>query len=215
MLRQSDGNRRRGHQMKFAGFVKMTGIRIALAADRIRAEVRGVAAVEFAFIAPIMLLLFVGTIELSAGVSVNRKLSRLSSTIGDLVTQSQSLTQNDIENIMDVSKNVMYPYDDQSITIVVSGIDIDADGNTSVVWSCSRPAGNGLPVGSPYTVPTKIKVPDTFLVAANITTSYTPSFGWAQYSASSGISFDQTSIPMEEELFLRPRIGRNVAVSCT
>ncbi|MCB1430467.1 MAG: pilus assembly protein, partial [Nitratireductor sp.] len=77
--------------------------RFLIVGDRFREEVRGVAAVEFAFIAPIMILLFVGTIELSAGVATNRKLSRLSSTIGDLITQSQTLTTNDIDNIMDVS----------------------------------------------------------------------------------------------------------------
>jgi Flp pilus assembly protein TadG len=98
-------------------------LRLHILADRFAREARGVAAVEFAFVAPIMLLLFVGTIELSAGVSTNRKLSRLSSTIGDLVTQSQSLTQNDLNNIMDVSEKVMYPYSD-GVIMILTGIEI-------------------------------------------------------------------------------------------
>ena len=160
--------------------------RIGWIGDRFAREIRGVAAVEFAFIAPIMLLLFVGTIELSAGVSVNRKLSRLSSTISDLVTQSQQLTDSDVEAIMDVSAKVMYPYDEDDVTIVVTGIEIDSDGNATVAWSCSRPTGHQLTSGSPYAVPAKIKKDDTFLVAANLTTSYSPSFGWAQYNATGG-----------------------------
>lgn len=194
--------------------LRLTYCRIAACVDRFAAEVRGVAAVEFAFIAPIMLLLFVGTIELSAGVSVNRKLSRLSSTISDLVTQSQQLTCNDIEKIMDVSAKVMYPYDENQVTIIVTGIDIDAGGDAEVEWSQSRPSGNAFTPGSSYTVPSTIRTPNSFLVAARITTSYSPSFGWASYNATEGISFDNTAIPMEEEIFLRPRIGAEVGRTC-
>ena len=58
----------------------------------------------------------------------------------------------------------------------------------------------------------KIKKANTFLVAAKVTTTYTPSFGWASYNASSGLSFSRTPINMNEEIFLRPRIGSQVTV---
>lgn len=186
--------------------------RLLLAGDAFLREVRGVAAVEFAFIAPIMLLLFVGTIELSAGVSVNRKLSRLSSTVSDLVTQSQTLTATDITNIMDASTKVMYPYTD-TVSIVLTGISIDGSGTAKVAWSRAK-NGTPLTTGSTYAnVPAKIKKPNTFLVAAKVATTYTPSFGWAQYSATNGLSFSRSSINMDEEIFLRPRIGSTVTVN--
>lgn len=199
--------------MRFSNIVRGTKWRLIIAADRFISEAKAVAAVEFAFIAPIMLLLFVGTIELSAGVSVNRKLSRLSSTISDLVTQSQNLTGNDIDNIMDVAANVMYPYEDE-VTMVISGIEIE-DGEAKVTTSCSEPVGSALATGSPYDVPAKIKKDGTFLIVAKVTTTYKPSFGWAEYSATEGVSFDKTAIPMEEEIFLRPRIGSLVTFSCS
>ena len=200
---------------RFSNTLRDMRARVLLAADRFRDEARGVAAVEFAFIAPIMLLLFVGTIELSAGVSVNRKLSRLSSTLSDLVTQSQTLTANDINNIMDVASKVMHPYED-TVNIVITGIEID-NNQAKVDWSCAR-NDTKLAAGTTYAgVPTKIKKNGTFLVAAVVKTSYTPSFGWAQYSSANGLSFDRTAIQMEEEIFLRPRIGSkvNVPASCT
>jgi Flp pilus assembly protein TadG len=197
---------------------KLRDVRAAflLACDRFRDEARGVAAVEFAFIAPIMLLLFVGTIELSAGVSVNRKLSRLSSTLSDLVTQSQTLTANDINNIMDAAAKVMHPYPDNQVQIVITGVAID-NNQAKVDWSCAR-NDTKLASGTNYSgVPTKIRKNGTFLVAAVVKTSYTPSFGWAQYSQANGLSFDRTAIQMEEEIFLRPRIGSkvNVPPACT
>ncbi len=186
--------------------------RLLMAGDAFAREVRGVAAVEFAFIAPIMLLLFVGTIELSAGVSVNRKLSRLSSTVSDLVTQSQTLTVADITNIMNASAKVMYPYTD-TVSIVLTGISIDASGTAKVAWSQAK-NGTPLTVGTTYgNVPVKIKKPNTFLVAARVATQYTPSFGWAQYNATTGLSFNRSAIDMNEEIFLRPRIGSTVTVN--
>jgi Flp pilus assembly protein TadG len=185
--------------------------RMVFAAECFMSEARGVAAVEFAFIAPIMLLLFVGTIELSAGISVDRKLSRLSSTISDLVTQSDSLTSDEVNAIMDVSSKVMYPYDVSKVKIVLSLIKIET-GTAKVVWSKSQPSGNELATGTPYTVPGKMKKNGTFLVATKVSTAYKPSFGWASYSAADGISFDSTAINMEEELFLRPRIGSTVTL---
>ncbi len=194
--------------MKIASLVQSTQQRLLYLGDQFAREARGVAAVEFAFIAPIMILLFVGTIELSAGVSTNRKLSRLSSAIGDLVTQSQTLTRNDVDSIMKVSSKVMYPYSDQ-VTMVLTGVDINS-GQAKVTWSRSSPAGNEKTVGALYTVPTKIKKDGSFLVAAEVRTNYTPSFGWAHFSASQGVYFSRTPIAMREEIFLRPRIGAKI-----
>jgi Flp pilus assembly protein TadG len=187
-------------------------LRLAVASARLRTEVRGVAAVEFAFLAPIMILLLVGTIELSAGVSVDRKLSRASSTISDLITQSDSLTTAEVDAIIDVAAKVLYPYSDQ-VTIIVTGITIDKFGVATVSWSRSEPAGNEKTVGSSYPVPADIVRNKSFLVSAKVTTSYSPSFGWASYSTPNGLSFSTTAIDMEEELFTRPRIGSDVILN--
>lgn len=182
----------------------------ALLASRFAREARGVAAVEFAFIAPIMILLFVGTIELSAGISTNRKLSRVSSAVSDLITQSQSLTQNDIVSIMDISSKIMYPYK-ETIEIEINGIEI-ASGQAKAKWRCLLSTGSCSTVNQNYDVPTKIKKDGTFLVAAEVTATYTPSFGWAHYEKDKGVYFSRTPIAMREELFLRPRIGSSVTL---
>jgi len=179
--------------------------------SRFRDDCKGVAALEFALIAPIMIMLFVGTLEVSAAVSVNRKVSRISSVVGDLVTQSTELNGTDITNIMNVSSDIMEPYDN-AVKIRITGIDISG-GTATVTWSCNQ-GWSSLSNGSVYTVPNAIKTDGTFLVAARVQTTYQPMVGWARYSKSTGVSFDNTSVTMDEEIFLRPRIGANVTVSC-
>ena len=176
---------RPGTKMNITHMLKSAQLRTKNALARFSDETRGVAAVEFAFIAPIMILLFVGTVELSAGISTDRKLSRVSSAVGDLITQSQSLTQADVLNIMNISSKIMYPYKD-SIEIEVNGIEI-ASGQAKAKWRCKLTTQSCAAIDQTYAVPTKIKKDDTYLVAAKVTATYTPSFGWAHYSEDKGV----------------------------
>ena len=57
-----------------------------LSADR-----RGIAAIEFAVIVPLMLVMFFGTVEFSSGVAVDRKVTLMARTLSDLTSQSPSV----------------------------------------------------------------------------------------------------------------------------
>ncbi|WP_342214186.1 TadE/TadG family type IV pilus assembly protein [Aminobacter anthyllidis] len=52
---------------------------------------RGVAAIEFAIIAPLLLSLYFVTMEVSQGIETNKKVSRVGSMVADLVTQQQTI----------------------------------------------------------------------------------------------------------------------------
>ena len=183
------------------------GKRLRGAPGAFRRDRRGVAAVEFAFVAPIMIVLFVGTLELSNSIATSRKLSRLSSTLADLITQGQRLTTSDVDAIMDVSSKIMYPYGDE-VKMIITGVQI-SNNKATVVWSRSRNT-NGYSAGQNYTVPARIMTNNTFLVAARVSTSYKPTIGWIHYEAPAGISFTTNAIEMDEEIFLRPRVGSDV-----
>ena len=55
---------------------------------RLASDERGVAAVEFALILPFLLLLFLGTIEASSLITVDRRVNVISGTVGDLVART-------------------------------------------------------------------------------------------------------------------------------
>lgn len=98
---------------------------------------KAVAAVEFAFIAPILLLLFVGTIEVSFLVAVDRKLSRTASTIADLVTQDTAADAATLNNFLGATERIMYPYVRRIPCVVISTIDIKREDTNN----------NGIPDG--------------------------------------------------------------------
>ena len=138
-------------------------------ANRFKRDNEGVAAIEFAIIAPLLILLFFGTMEVSTAVAVNRKVSRVSSTIADLVTQSQELSADDVDDIMRSAAFVMEPYD-HAVEIVVSQIEIE-DGQARVSDSRAHNA-TALSAGTIYQVPDSIKIDGTVLVAAKVSVTH-------------------------------------------
>ena len=67
----------------------------------------GVAAIEFAFIAPAMLFMYFGLLEISMVVNADRKVSHATNVAGDLATQSTSISKADMEDIMEATIAVM------------------------------------------------------------------------------------------------------------
>ncbi len=182
---------------------------------RFRDEVKAVAAIEFAFLAPLMLLLYVGTVEISAALSANRKLSRASSTLGDLMTQVECITNNNLADMVNIIDDIMYPFD-TTVKVAVAGVQVTGS-NVTVDWSHAFNGAVKPAVGSNYVIPDKIKTDGNFLVAVKMNMSYYPAVGWFSVKSDKPheLGKTNTAINMEEEIFLRPRVGAEVQVSST
>src|SRR3979409_613262 len=98
-------------------------------------DTRGIAAVEFAMIVPVMLVLFFGTVEFSSGIAVDRKVTLIARTLSDLTSQSPPLTpqspsasvvDNDLQNIFTASISILYPYPPTPAKGTISEIYIDS-----------------------------------------------------------------------------------------
>ncbi len=110
---------------------------------------QGVAAVEFALIAPLMIMLFVGLAQLSSAIIASRHTSHASSSLGDLVSQCQNISDSDLTNIFAAASDILAPLP-VTTTILnqrVSSIEVvDANGTTQSQWSQSC---GGAPSGTP------------------------------------------------------------------
>lgn len=111
----------------------------------------GLAAVEFAFIAPIMILLFFGVVEGSAAYSTNRKVLLSANTLADLVAQEASVTKDNLDDLFVGMEDIIDQRDiDVKFRIVSVVLDTATD-EMKVHWS--RDSDNGTPysAGSVYT----------------------------------------------------------------
>jgi Flp pilus assembly pilin Flp len=71
---------------------------------------RGVSAVEFALLLPVMIALYLGSVEISTGVSMQRKVTLTAGAVANLTAQSTALVTSDLTNIMNASTAILAPY---------------------------------------------------------------------------------------------------------
>lgn len=103
-------------------------------AKRLACSRQGVAAVEFAFVAPVLLALYFVTLEVSHAIETNKKVGRAASMIADLITQQSCVTPTSLDAIMQIGEATLQPYDRSRLAVHVTGIQISDEG-TTVAWS--------------------------------------------------------------------------------
>ena len=124
---------------------------------RFAGDRRGVSAVEFALLAPVMIALYLGLVEISDGIGIDRKVSLTAATLANLTAQATTITTSEMSNILDASSAIVAPYSASKLKMTVSCLNIDSDKNVTVKWSVyaqrhgaqrrgvdpDRPAGGG------------------------------------------------------------------------
>ncbi len=105
----------------------------------------GVAALEFAFLAPVMLVMLLGTIEVSRGISLDRRFSLATARVSDLITREKSLGATPTATLAGITKSaqtIMSPFDSTSLKLkVMSIMAIKADttqGTVKWAYDCTN-----------------------------------------------------------------------------
>jgi Flp pilus assembly protein TadG len=174
------------------------------------ADGRGVAATEFAFIVPLMLVMFFGTVEFCSAIAVDRKVTLMARTLSDLTSQSTSVADADIATFFNVANKIIWPYPNGTpnpyFTSPMSGtiteLFVDpATHKATVKWSkgtSPRTAGAIVTtVGYAATpIPTTLLVDNTYLILSEVSYNYVPTVGYVM--AKAGVTLSDVS-------FTRPR----------
>jgi Flp pilus assembly protein TadG len=151
---------------------------------------RGVAAVEFALLAPLMVMIYFGVAELTDGLMTSRRISHVASAIGDLTAQSASTTPAQVGDIFNVGRQV------------------DANNVPRVDWSQATSGYSALAKGAAVSLPLAAKTaptdPDTPFVAKGQSVVMAE----AHYTFASPVAqyMPQTS-DLNDTLYLMPRSG--------
>ncbi len=104
----------------------------------------GVAAIEFAFVAPVMIALYIGLAEVSLLISADRNVSHAASVTGDLATQEENLSRSDVEDIFNASLAVMGTNLTDSQRVSIDIISFEVDSSNTIVEVGYAKLGTGL-----------------------------------------------------------------------
>lgn len=102
---------------------------------RLGRDRRGVSAVEFALIAPAMIAFYFGLAEITQALLAERRTGHAASAIGDLVAQSSSVSNSELDEIFLIADMIMKPYSADTLKIRVSSLSKDSAGKLTVDWS--------------------------------------------------------------------------------
>ena len=179
----------------------------------------GLAAVEFALIAPFMVALFFGLVEVCNALNAHQKVTSVASTAADLTSQATTVTQSDLSDIFAASSAIMTPFSNSDVTIVITSITGTGQRNQgTVLWSQTNGHGTARKVGDPITVgdPSQLGADDTGLLPTSCTSSAQCSLILAE------VSYNYTSpygkfivgqMNMQDTFYTKPR--RVITVPCT
>lgn len=110
---------------------------------RFRQDMRGVSAIEFAFIAPVMILFYFGMVETCQIMMSERRTTRVAYAVGDLVARSsgsiEATGSGSIASIFNIADTLMSPFDSgTSLKICLASITADVDDVRTVDWSQAK-----------------------------------------------------------------------------
>ena len=166
---------------------------------------RGVSAVEFAMLLPLMITLYLGVVEVSQAVGIDRKVTLTTRTVADLASQVKSIKDAEMTSLLSASSAVIAPYDKNQLKVTVSRVDIDANGTGTVVWTDTR---GGSAVHAPndiVTVPAALKTANTAtsLIWGEVSYTYKPAIGYVVTG----------TLNLSDQIYMAPRLSNVVTRS--
>jgi Flp pilus assembly protein TadG len=196
--------------MSFAGETTKTCMRRRFAAASFLRDCRGVAAVEFAVIVPLMLVLLFATVEFSSGLAIDRKVSLVARTVANLTSQGTTASVADLTNYIGAASLIMVPYVQPNYpapSMTISEVYIDpSTGNAKVQWSWgSTPRGlqsvyAALPASMIATDPTTHAIlPNQYIIVSEVNTLYTPTLGFFGVMGNSGITLSDVAYALPRQ----------------
>ena len=168
--------------------------------SRFRRDRRGVSAIEFAFIAPLLILIYFSLAELCQAMLAERKVAHAAASVGDLVAQVSTVSASDLNDVYAAAGSVMTPYSTTPLKIRITSVSADSTGKTTVAWSQGS-GMSGLATGSTVTLPANLLPASQTLIMSEVQYAYDSPFN---YWFKGVMTFDQT-------YYLRPRVSQSVA----
>jgi len=151
---------------------------------RFIASTRGVAAIEFAVIAPMMLLMLIETFDIGNAIAVYMKVRTATFALASITNQystgTNGIQSTDMTAITGSASAILAPYSSTPVTITISQIRMSSATRAKVSWSYAL-NGQAYATGLNWqTLPTQFTASNAcnsypcYLIYAQVSYAYTP-----------------------------------------
>ncbi|AQR63329.1 hypothetical protein BZG35_03230 [Brevundimonas sp. LM2] len=163
---------------------------------------RGVSAVEFALLAPVLIILYFGAAEFCQAFMAQKRLGHATAQLADITSQDNAVTVNELSDTMAIAGLIMTPYPTAPLKMRVSSVTRNAEGVAKVDWS--RPDGmTPLLRDAVVTIPAGVIENGESVILSEATYDYSSPLG---YLVPEMVVFSRT-------FYLRPRLVNKITCS--
>ena len=169
---------------------------------RFGGDERGISAVEFALLLPLMVTLYLGTVEVSQGVAIDRKVTLTARTVADLASQVKTIKDAEMASLLSASAAVMScsttPCDLTKLKVTVSAVEVK-NGTAKVKWSDTL-GGTARAAESTVTLPSALNIEGNYLIWGEVAYTYKPAIGYVVTG----------TLNLSDQIFMAPRLTNDV-----
>jgi Flp pilus assembly protein TadG len=144
---------------------------------RFGASEKGIAAVEFAILAPMMIFLLFGSVELIEVLNTNKRAQNAAASLADVVARDTEVSTAEINALWSAIDVLMFPDDGATMEMRVTSIRIVDAATARVVWSEGR-GMTARTANSVVTLPAGMMRPGTSVIMAESSYPYESPLGF-------------------------------------
>lgn len=154
---------------------------------------KGVAALEFAMLLPLLVILLIAIIEVSNLHLAGRKATVAAQSAADLAAQERFVNATKLGDIVAAVGAIMRPFPAAGLSYDIASVEADLDGNVGVGWRITQGGIQGGGCGVPAPALNLISTNDS-VIAVTVVYQYRPA-----------LNFIFGDINITEQAFARPR----------
>lgn len=162
---------------------------------------RGLALVEFAMVAPVLLLLYLGGYVALDALACNRKVTLAARSMADLTARYAAVTNSDLSTIAGGASQIMWPYGSSTtVKVRISQVLVTSSSAATVVWSQGQNI-TARTAGASMTIPANLASNGSYLILGEVAYTYTAPASYRGFG----------SMALQQAIYMVPRISTSVA----
>ena len=166
----------------------------------------GLAAIEFAILAPMLVSMYFGLAEVASGVATDRSVSHAANVIGDLASQTSNVDREDLEDVLSATIRIMNIDDSSKVTIQLDSWARDSAGKNTLIGSATMNSGSAtLPSFDPAKIDNSLMDEKAGILVARVAYNYSPL----------KLLYMKKNITLSDTFVLKPRRSSEVTFGST
>jgi Flp pilus assembly protein TadG len=165
---------------------------------------KGLAAVEFALIAPMMVFVLFASIDLLDALGANRRAQNVAASLADVTARDTEVSNSEVSGMWAAADILMFPDDGDQMDMRITSILIVDASTARIMWSEAQGGFSPLPVNTNITLPDAMMIPGSSIIMGESRFHYVPPLG---FLFGNGIPMSHTSYRRSRVVDPIPRVS--------